>query len=174
MPEQTDVTRLAEEAYPDGEFTTPAVQLAFREAYKKGHAAALAAEEARLAEAIAMGKGDTYQGFYLHIRFEHTHMSTDFNGGWQDVYTAMRWPWERNIRGFFNSGDTSPKWYEHKHRNVDYDCTITAHVPYGAVTAFLAQNGLDALLEISGIQRAAESYDVRNLRLEYISEETDA
>lgn len=138
------------------------------QAYMKGHAKALAAEKARLEEAIATANPDYGRHFYIHIRFEHTHKSSEFNGGWRDVYAAMRWPWEANIRGFFNSSQENPPWYEHKGVEMEYDCTIIAAVPYGAVTAFLTQNGLDALLKVSGLQSAVESYGVRNLRLEYI------
>ena len=52
----SDPQKLAAEAYPDGEYTSPAVQLAFRDAYARGYMQAKSDAQERLAEAIRTGQ----------------------------------------------------------------------------------------------------------------------
>lgn len=173
MPEQTpELTKLATEAYPDGEYTSPAVQLAFRDAYARGYAQAKSDAQERLAEAIRTGQ--TARGVSILVRFNHRHRSSAHNSGWQEIRSALSAQWKFSTGGYTNSSAESPPWYEHKGVDIDYDCSLLVVLDRGPSTAFLKQNGLDALLEISGLRRIAERFGLENLRLEYRASEKDA
>lgn len=166
----SDPQKLATEASPDGEYTSPAAQLAFRDAYARGYAQAKSDAQERLAE--AMQHGLETRGYYILIRFNHRHRSSAHNSGWQEIRSALTHQWKRTTGGHINSCTESPHWYEYKGENVDYDCTMLAHVEDGVAAAFLKQNGLDALLEVSGLKFWADRLGLENLRLEYRASES--
>ena len=166
----SDPQTLATEAYPDGEYTSPAAQLAFRDAFLRGYARAQEDEAMRAAEAVQHGLET--RGYYILIRFNHRHRSADHDSGWHNIQSALTHQWTSTTGGHINSCTESPHWYEYKGENVDYDCTMLAYVEDGVAAAFLKQNGLDVLLEVSGLKFWADRLDLENLRLEYRASES--
>ena len=166
----SDPQKLAEEEYPEGEFTSHAVQLAFRDAFLRGYARAQEDEAMRATEAVQHGLET--RGYYILIRFNHRHRSADHDSGWHNIQSALTHQWKSTTGGHINSCTESPHWYEYKGENVDYDCTMLAYVEDGVAAAFLKQNGLDGLLEVSGLKFWADRLDLENLRLEYRASES--
>lgn len=157
--------KLAEEEYPDGEYTSSAVQLAFRDAFLRGYARAQEDEAMRAAGAVQHGLETS--GYYILIRFNHRHRSYPHDSGWHNIQNALRHQWKETTGGHINSTSESPPWHQYKGANIDYDCTMLAYVEEGVAAAFLKQNGLHALLEVSGLKYWVDRYDLKNLRLEY-------
>ena len=124
----------------------------------------------RLAEAIQHGLET--RGYYILIRFNHRHRSADHDSGWSDIRNKLMYQWKSATGGHINSCTESPHWYEYKGENVDYDCTMLAYVEDGVAAAFLKQNGLDAMLEVSGLKFWADRLGLENLRLEYRASES--
>ena len=133
----SDPQKLAEEEYPDGEFTSHAVQLVFRDAFLRGYARAQEDEAMRAAEAVQHGLETN--GYYILIRFNHRHRSADHDSGWNDIRNKLAYQWKSAIGGHINSTSESPPWHQHKGKNVDYDCTMLAYVADGVAAAFLKQ-----------------------------------